>query len=224
MPGKIANEPIETFKKNLKKRIMLLSVSSGLLLFTILTLSLSIVLFIGAFDFIYNNKPKIVDNFNDKAWRFRKELDQSEKNIKSIISQEKELLETKSYGISNNLASLESETKAAKASLDNYTAFFNKNSESIFQQYLNEKRLLFIFAGVVIIFVIKLLSDIYRYSKHTMLHYTSIYDAINLSISDNDNKKIDIEKFKLYLEIIKTSNIQIPESKTILESLLQKNN
>ncbi len=213
----------DILSKKLKTQIRNMELVSGGLMLLILVLSLSFPIFVGAFDYFFNDKPKVINEFNHMVWRFRDEVGSVESNIKSLAGNADLPAGPMAAGIESNIASLGEEAKAVSTNLDELANSVRRQQESIYDNYLNAKRILLLVAGLFVAYLIKLLGNLYRYNAHLHSHYLSVSYALDMAKdSESGEGKIDLERMRAALDVVSSKEIKLSETQHTADSLVQK--
>ncbi|MDW5418884.1 hypothetical protein R6242_20135 [Iodobacter sp. CM08] len=207
------------YKEELKRRIKEHGIYSSILMTLIILLSLGFPSIVFIFEVYKTNTPSFIINFNDNAWHVRMEVIKSTDNIRDII---KGPIGNKNEGIESNILSLKEEIKSFSNKIDSFSSEVQKKQVLLQDSHINGQRLLFLFSGLFVLFLIKLLSNLYRHNANIRTHYTSMLDALIITSYGPNEEKFNLEFFQNALKTVTRKDLILGETTNVLEKILTR--
>lgn len=212
---------LDSYIKDLKKRLRIKSIVSFLIMFQIVLITFGTAGVAFSFDSLFNGEPEYLKYFDDEIWRLKEEFKDNTSNIETLI---KDKAGPVSKGIENNLAALAQESKGVSSALDGFSDAFNKQKYSIADSHLSTKRALYLVFSFFVIFYIKFLVDLYRHNTNQITHEQAMLDTLTLCIKREEGSEpsVNIDTIKELLPLLHIQFGSNDKADPVLSKLLNK--
>ncbi len=213
----------DEYRRRLKIRIRLMDISAVLLVVLIVTLVFGFLGAVFSFEYLTKSKPTTISIFSDEVWRLRDSIAIAEQHIDTIQKNNSLVAAAKTSGFQNNVVALNESMKMTSGRLDELAKSVYENQGKILDSYLTEKRILFVFCGLFVAYLVKLFSGLYKYNAYTKAHHAAIFDALDLSLVGKEgNERIDVKRFQEMVATLSVKHLQIDQGGSLLEGLMPK--
>jgi hypothetical protein len=175
------------------------------------------------FEYQLKPKPTAIAVFSDEVWRLQQTILETERNLASLQNEKSVSTKVKAVGFQNNTSGLSESFKLASGHLDELAKSIYENQDKLITSHLNEKRILLVFSGLFVAYLVKLFSGLYKYNAYLKAHYVTALDALDLSmVGGEGNDKIDMTRFKDLLAALSVKHLLIDQGGSLFEGLLSK--
>ncbi len=199
-----------------EKRIKQTNLSSVLTFFLIILISCLYLSFVISFDNLYNNKPKEIREADNFGRSVLNTLYSQEQRIEKIFSRnkvsERDLSSDLAIALTNMNESLDTIAIQAKSINRNV----QENGSKIYKYHLDSKMILVGLTGLFVLFILKLLINLYQYINHLKSHYISIHDSLYFSANPGET---NLETALQVTNLFSSKEITINPTKDTIKDL-----